>query len=190
MELKNPDIRYLYDMKEVLYDREWLKKSENFEVYYMYRELERKGNLRYDITVIPPKMLGTEFTKTKGHYHPDGFGELYIVLSGKAFYLIQKISEKDEVEDVFAVEAGKGECVVVPPQYGHITINHGEETLKMANWVCDFDSSYSLMEKRGGGAYYLTKGGWIRNKNYEKVPELRIKAPEKEMPEDLSFLGC
>ncbi len=191
MKLKDPDIRYLYDLKKVLHDQEWLKKSENLEVYYMYRGIKKKNGLRYDITVIPPKMLGKEFVKTKGHYHPNNFGELYIVLSGKAFYLMQKINEKKNIEDVYAVEAKEKEYVVIPPGYGHITINHGNKTLKMANWVCeDFESSYEPIEKKRGGAYYyLAEDGWIENENYKKLPPLRFEAPRKSMPKDLSFLG-
>ena len=63
-----PSIRMLYEMKEVIYDREWLKDAENSELYYMYRDLalsdgDRKAiesnGLRYDITVIP---AGTKAT--------------------------------------------------------------------------------------------------------------------------------
>jgi len=63
------EIRYLDDMKIVLYDKAWAKTAPNLEVYYMERGLEEKNGLRYDITTIPPKMLGKEFVKTKGHYH-------------------------------------------------------------------------------------------------------------------------
>ncbi len=185
-----PDIRYLYDLKSVVYDKEWLEKSENFELYYMYRGLKQKDDLRYDITVIPPKLLGKEFVKTKGHYHPQQFGELYIVLSGKAFYLMQKIDSKGLIQDVYAVEAKEKEYVVIPPQYGHITINHGQKTLKMANWVHQgFQSTYSLIEKNKGGAYYYLKNhGWIKNNNYKKIPPLRFEKALKSMPKNLSFL--
>jgi glucose-6-phosphate isomerase len=63
------EIRYLDDMRTVLYDKAWARTAPNFEVYYMERGLEEKDGLRYDITTIPPKMLGQEFVKTKGHYH-------------------------------------------------------------------------------------------------------------------------
>ena len=74
-----PDVRTLYDMREVIADKQWLKTAENFELYYMYRELARSKEelelmqefgLRYDITVIPPAKLGKEYIKTAGHYHP------------------------------------------------------------------------------------------------------------------------
>ena len=77
---QDPDVRRLFDMKEVIFDRDWLAKAEDFDLYYMYRDLYlsksdkekllRQG-LRYDITIIPPGMLGCEYIKTAGHYHPN-----------------------------------------------------------------------------------------------------------------------
>ena len=184
-----PDIRCLNDMREVIYDRKWLKEASDVELYFMYRGIKTKGELRYDITVIPPRMLGKEFVKTKGHYHPKNHGELYVVLKGRAIYLMQK-ETGGKVEDVFYVKAKKEDYVVIPPHYGHITINPSpREELKMGNWVSKkFKSDYKEIEKRRGGCYYYTKSGWIKNKQYEKVPRLRFKRPKKSIPKDLSFL--
>jgi len=85
---KKPDIRYLNDMKEVIYDKKWLKTAPNLVLYYMYRGIKKEGNLRYDITVIPSRMLGKEFVKTKGHEHIGEYGELYMVLEGEAICLM------------------------------------------------------------------------------------------------------
>ncbi|MCD6402341.1 glucose-6-phosphate isomerase, partial [bacterium] len=96
MEIKGikPKIRYLGDMKEVLFDKKWAEKKENLEVYYMYRGVEERDNIRYDIVIIPPRILGEkEFTKTKGHRHEGNFQELYYVLDGEALYLFQKGEE-------------------------------------------------------------------------------------------------
>lgn len=190
MNLINPDIRYLKDIEGVVYDKKWLKTAPNIELYYMYRGLDRRGDLRYDITVMPSQMLGIEFVKTKGHYHPKQYGELYIVLEGQAIYLMQKVDKDNNVVDVYAIEAKKGDYIIVPKGYGHITINPSQESLKMANWVCDgFKSDYSLIEEKGGAAYFYTLNGWIKNENYDNVPDLRFEAPEKKDPEDLSFLN-
>lgn len=187
--LENPDIRYLRDIEKVIYDKEWLDDAPNEELYYMYRGIKEDGDLRYDITIIPAKMLGMEFNKTKGHYHPESYGELYIVLEGEAIYLLQKINQEGEIEDVYMVEAQKGDCVAIPPGYGHITINPAKEDLKMANWVYKtFESIYKPIEEKGGGAYFYTNQGWIKNDNYKDLPDLRVEAPLKSMPQDLSFL--
>lgn len=188
LNLKKPDIRYLNDMREVIYDQEWLKTAPNFELYYMYRGIKEKGNLRYDITVVPSKMLSQEFVKTKGHEHLGKYGEIYTVLEGEAIYLMQK-REGKEIEDVYAVKAKKGDVIIIPPFYGHVTINPSSKDLKMANWISkNCQSDYQWFEKMRGASYYYTKNGWIKNKNYKKIPKLRFEKPKKSIPEDLSFL--
>ena len=184
----NPDIRYLYDMKEVIYDKKWLKDIKDFKLYYMYRNLKEKNGLRYDITVIPPKMLGKEFIKTKGHYHVGSYEEIYIVLKGKAIYLMQK-EKNGEVKDAYQVKAKKGDCIVIPPYYAHVTINPFKKELKMANWISKkCKSDYKPIEKKGGACYFYTKSGWVKNKNYKIVPKLKSKKPRKSMPINLDFL--
>ncbi len=185
---KKPDIRYLNNMKKVLYDQKWLKTAPNFEFYYMYRNIKKKNDLRYDITIIPTRMLGQEFTKTKGHEHLGKFGEVYIVLEGQAIFLMQKC-DGNQIKDVYAVKAKKGEVAIIPPYYGHVTINPSKKDLKMANWVSEnCKSNYRLFEKMQGACYYCTKKGWIKNKNYKKIPKLRFEKPKKSIPKNLDFL--
>jgi len=195
-----PDIRHLNDMREVIYDKEWLETTNDSELYYMYRNIEKKDGIRYDITVIPPNMFGEEFVKTKGHYHIGKYQEIYSVLEGEAIYLMQKrafvkttdIQERkyDKIEDVFAVKAQKGDVVIIPSFYGHVTINPSKtKKLKMANWVSPYcKSDYSLYEKMRGACYYYLETGWVKNKNYKIVPELRFVKPTKFLPKDLEFL--
>ncbi len=185
-----PDIRYLNDMREVIFDKEWLKNAENLKLYFMYRGIEEKDGIRYDITVVPQAMLGEEFVKTKGHYHVGKYQEVYTVLEGQAIYLMQKKISDDQIEDVYAVIAEKGDVVVIPSDYGHITINPSlTEELKMANWVAsECKSDYSPFEKLEGACYYYTKEGWIKNEHYKLTPELRFEEPSKKVPQDLEFL--
>jgi len=183
-----PQIRFLNEMKDVLYDQKWLKTSPNFEVYYVWRGIKRKDNLRYDITIIPPRMLGQEFPKTKGHRHLGNFPELIQVLEGRAFYFAQKGKGKF-VEDCYVIEAKKGDFVLLPPGYDHLTINPSKKKLKMANWISEkCKSDYSLFEKRRGACYYYTKSGWIKNKSYDIISKLRFEKPLKSKPKNLDFL--
>ncbi|MEE8167557.1 MAG: glucose-6-phosphate isomerase family protein [Candidatus Hydrothermarchaeales archaeon] len=198
-----PQIRMLYDMSEVLYDKEYLKSTGNQELYYMYRDLYlsrpdketlRERGLRYDITVIPPRMLGAEFVKTAGHYHPlvPGTGvtypELYEVLAGTAHFLLQKPEagkEEERIIEAVVIEAEKGDKAIIPPGYGHVTINPSNNTLKMANFVArDFSSIYEPYKRMGGAAYYKLHDSFIKNRSYEAVPELR-----RLEPTNLSELG-
>jgi len=191
LENLTPDIRHLNDMREVLCDKDFAKNAPDTELYYMYRGMGKKDELRYDITVVPAKMLGSEFNKTKGHYHIGGYPEIYMVLEGTAIYLLQKRNAAGEIKDAFTVEVKKGECAIMPAFYGHVTINPSEtEELKMANWISDnCKSDYSPFVQLQGACYYFTKQGWTKNENYKTVPELRFEQSLKSIPQDLDFLN-
>ncbi|MEW6007695.1 MAG: glucose-6-phosphate isomerase family protein [bacterium] len=185
IEGKTPDIRRLFDLKGLLYDKDYEEKALDFPLYYMYRDLSQNEgdrekiethNLRYDITIIPPNMLGCEYVKTAGHFHPNfansnlSYPEIYEVLEGRAIYLMQK----DDFSDVYFVSASCGDKVIIPPNYGHITINKEKERLVMGNWVSSlFSSIYGPIKEKGGGAYFLTIDGWIKNERYKNHPPLR-----------------
>ncbi len=191
---KEPDIRRLYDMSDVIFDQKWLAGAPNLELYYMYRDLYLSRSdrdrlldqgLRYDITVIPPGMLGLEYIKTAGHYHPIppggrvSYPEIYEVLEGEALYLLQK----QDFSDAVAVNASPGDKVLVPPDYGHITINRSNKTLKMANFVArEFSSLYDPYRQKGGGAYFFTKDGFVKNPRCPEAAELRrVDAPDNSL---------
>lgn len=153
----------------------------------MYRGLKKNGNLRYDITIIPPLIINGEYVKTKGHFHKQGYPEIYTVLEGEAIFLMQK--GVNPVEDIYIVKAKKGESAIIPPFYGHITINSSRETLKMANWISDNClADYKPIENQKGSAYFYTSSGWIKNNNYEEVPKIREEKPINGFPQDLGFL--
>jgi glucose-6-phosphate isomerase len=182
-ELPQPAKRTVEEMRPVLYDPQCRCSD---PLYFMYRDLARSGadwqwlhehQLRYDLTVIPPRDLCGEWVKTKGHYHPKnpagvGFPEIYEVLEGTAHYLLQSCT----LDDVILITANAGDLVIIPPDYGHITINPSpEETLSMANIVSTaFESEYREYEVRRGAAYYeLSDGTLVRNPAYEKIPLVR-----------------
>ena len=189
------DVRKLHDMEDVLFDKEWFEKTEeiNKDIYYMFRNLAKNDDdlevieghhLRYDITVIPPGMLGLEYTKTVGHYHPQvprtdiSYPEIYQVLEGSATYLMQKIGNEDVLQDIVVITAEKGDLVLIPPGYGHVTINASENTLKMANWVCrDFSSIYEPIKRLSGASYFLLKDGFVKNPHYRNVLPIRFLRP-------------
>ena len=159
----SPAIRFLKDMKEVLVGKDITKPD---ELYYMYRDLHEAGDgklirrnaLRYDVTIIRADRLGNEFMKTAGHYHPGDYGELYEVVSGEAWCLLQKPNAKDKrvIEDVILVKAKAHDKIVIPPGYGHILINAAKEDLVTSNWVSsEFSSEYELYKKAHGAAYYI-----------------------------------
>lgn len=187
-----PVIRTGEEMNDALMDANSCRAKE--ECYYMYRgvcmerdilEIESAG-LRYDITVLPPLMLGKEFNKTFGHFHPKvpgtglSYTEVYEVLLGKAHYILQNPA----CTEFFVIEAEQGEKVVVPPNYGHVTINPSStETLVMSDWTATgFRSDYGVFRDNHGAAHYETAEGWIKNKKYGAVPKMRMVKP-RDVPE-------
>jgi len=185
--LPNCESRKLKELKEVLLDEKVAKKYPEKEIYYMIRGVSFFKNLRFDITIFPPMLLGKEFLKTKGHFHLGNFGELYQVLEGEGIFLLQKGKEK--VKDVYFVRAKKYQFVKIPQGYGHVTINPTKKTLIVGNWILDkVKSEYQSFEKLKGACYYFTKNGWVKNKNYKIVPKLKEKKALKRLPKNFKFL--
>jgi glucose-6-phosphate isomerase len=173
-----PSVRRLREMKDVLFDRKFAAKADGeLPLYYMHRAIGRRGWLRYDVTVLPPLMLGSEYNKTLGHYHSIAkrglaYPEIYEVLHGAATYILQK-KEKGKIADVIICDAKAGDKILMPPNYGHVTVNRGKGTLIMSNIVCDHCmSDYSDYQKMKGAAYYIIKGkGVIPNPAFKSLPK-------------------
>ncbi len=198
-QLIEPAVRRLHDLRVVAFDTMWLEGAPDRDVYYMYRDLARSPHdreiidgheLRYDITTIPPFKMGHEFVKTLGHYHPRvtpdsplTYPEVYEVLEGEAHYMLQRATN-GRIDDALLVRAVAGDKVIVPPNYGHVTINPSERTLMMANWVCrSFESVYEPYEEHHGAAYYeLVNGRILPNRAYSSVPDVREQLA-REAPE-------
>ena len=158
-------------------------------VYYVWRyahlkkdsEKIRNCNLRYDITLIPPGKIDGEFVKTAGHYHKP-YPEIYEVLSGRAYFLIQSESA------VYLSEAEPGEKFIIPPSFGHNTINVFDKPLLIANWISEkaiYDYE-SYKNNRGASYYFLDNDNLIdivKNPNYDSVPEIKkIRAKKDPLP--------
>jgi glucose-6-phosphate isomerase, archaeal len=190
-----PDLRTIEEIRQVLAFPDCQYTS---PLYMMYRDLApdknshmwlRDHHLRYDITRIPAASLCGEYVKTKGHYHPstpDGssYPEIYEVFTGTALYLIQKT----DFSSVILIRAEKGNTVIIPPGYGHVTINPTKQELVMANIVSDrFSSSYAEYETMRGAAYYLYDNGTIqKNPSYPAIPPLqRRNADDIHVPDTL-----
>lgn len=189
--LPTPQERTVGEMRGVLADPACAEPER--PLYLMYRDLAASdddrawllaADLRYDRTSISPGSLCGEYVKTKGHYHPKnpagaGYPELYQVAAGEAHFLLQR----ENLADVVVVAARAGQVVIVPPGYGHVTINPGADELVIANLVSSrFTSKYDAYETMRGAAYYEFAGGrWTKNPAYRGVPPLR-HAPPPDAP--------
>lgn len=187
--MNEPDIskRMSFDMRPVLKNPE--KAKSNYPLYTVYRNLYIiDGKIRYDVTLIPSSEIGGEFAKTFGHYHMEKFPEIYEVLTGHAYFLMQRY-EKDpgEITEAYAIEALAGEKTVMLPEFGHWSINAGKGPLTLANWIGLVPYDYKLIEKYKGGCYYVLNNDnsieFEKNPNYKYVPEIIKLRPKQDIPE-------
>ncbi|MEM4335969.1 MAG: glucose-6-phosphate isomerase family protein [Candidatus Anstonellales archaeon] len=182
------EARKISEMNDVLYSFEAF--SEDYPVYFMYRGIVVKSGIRYDLTLIPNKVFGEEFIKTYGHYHPIAennltYPEVYQVLYGEAIFLLQG-KNRDGSVNVIKVRAKKGDVVLIPPNFGHVTINAYYTPLLLANLLADgFRAEYEEYRENHGAALYYTTGGWIPNGNYV-VRGIKEYKPE-EINEQFNF---
>jgi glucose-6-phosphate isomerase len=189
-----PKVRTYIEAKDVYLEKE----AEEQDLYYMYRYFEKekdaeifeKNNAEYDLTLIKSGRIGPELIKTAGHYHeyvPDTditYPELYEVISGKIEYLIQTKPDAENNVDVVIITAEEGDKIVVPPNYGHISINVGDEPAVSSNLQrrdLPANADYESFKVSNGGALYRTKTGWENNRNYV-IASLKKVAP-KEKPD-------
>lgn len=186
--------RRLSDMKPVLLDDHFVTEENSSTILYTmfrnsispdHRGIFEKEKVRYDVTVIEQVNLDRESCKTFGHYHPvceDGtnpYPEIYEVIDGRATFLLQLKTGNRETE-VILIDAKKNDKVLIPPGYGHITINSGEGRLILANLVSsEFKSDYDPISKKHGGAVYvISKGSLIQNPHYYNIKVNRHEALE------------
>ncbi len=191
--LANPALRKFEDLLPVLLESNNLEHSKI--AYYMYRNIHlsndcqifKDNGLRYDITVIFPGLLGKEFTKTLGHYHsraefsPYTFPEIYEVLLGEAVFLLQKRNGTTITEVVF-MRAKPGDKLLVPPDYGHVTINTGNTILVTSNLMATSATSdhREYIEKRGAIYHLVSKERELvfqPNSRYGTVSPIRELKP-------------
>ncbi len=165
--------------------------------YYMWRRVHLEkddekftaAGLRYDLTLLAPGKIGNEFVKTAGHNHRPPYPEIYEVLYGRAYFLIQSYADNDckSVQEVFLTEAGAGEKFAIPSGFGHNMVNISDEPLLTANLVSDrVGHNYAPYNDNHGACYYILNGRRAieieKNPNYRSVPDIK-KIRIREYPE-------
>ena len=162
--------------------------------YYMIRG----GNIKKNITILESGTIDGEYIKTYGHYHVDGLGETYTVLSGEGVVLLQKRKKKEdgsyldnEIASITAIFVKPGSTVTIPPDAGHLIVNTTED-----EWLITTDNSpvalqheaeaswpshadYKPLKNLHGFAYYIVKESsgpqFVKNPLYKDVPEIIIE---------------
>lgn len=180
--------------------------------YDTYRSITRpedaalfeERQMSYDITIIAPGTVGGERKKTSGHYHgwnpthTNTYGEVYEVIKGTALFCLQKSPDFEEhpeaahVEDVILVTVPEGKTLLVPPNYGHCSINVGEGPLVFSNVAykpCPV--LYDAVKARHGMAYYVFEGadGSLDVRPNPNYADLDVPAPRFATVHEAPELG-
>jgi len=125
------------------------------------REELKKRMLLFGVVTYAAGKLGEEPVRSQGHIHRisqhSGWSppELYEIWQGKAIIYMQEYVA-DDPGRCFAVIAGPGEKVLVPPGWGHATISaDSEQPLTFGAW-CDreYGFEYDAVRARKGLAWY------------------------------------
>lgn len=144
--------------------------------------------LLYGVAAFASGRLGREPVRSQGHVHRvskhSGWRppELYEIWSGRACIYMQEHAA-DDPGRCFAVMAGPGDVVVVPPGWAHATISADPaEPVVFGAW-CDreYGFEYDATQSRGGLAWFpiLNSGNaleWQRNPRYSAT-SLMAKPP-------------
>lgn len=156
-------------------------KMEHFDVL-------KKLHLLFGVVTYAAGSLGDEPVRSQGHIHKrsplSGWStpEVYEVWTGKAIIYMQETA-RDYPGRCFAVEAGPGEVVVVPPGWAHATISSDlRQPLTFGAW-CDraYGFEYDDVRAHHGLAWFPVIGGngileWVPNPAYVQT-ELVVKKP-------------
>lgn len=154
-----------------------------------HKALLEKLHLLFGVVTYAAGRLGNEPIRSQGHIHSispysnRSTPEVYEIWNGKAIIYMQETA-KDFPGRCYAVEAGSGEIVIVPPGWAHATISADpDQPLTFGAW-CDrgYGFDYDDVRAHKGLAWFpvLDENGnmsWHKNENYEEC-KLIIKKPE------------
>jgi len=154
-----------------------------------HRPMLQQRMLLYGVVTYAAGKLGDEPVRSQGHIHKKSLHsgwsppEVYEIWSGKAIIYMQEYAQ-DNPGRCFAVYAGPGDVVVVPPEWAHATINADPDSpLTFGAW-CDREYGFLYDDVRAhkGLAWYPVlddenQVNWKANPYYQES-ELIIKQPE------------
>lgn len=145
-------------------------------------------NLLFGVVTYAAGQLGEEPVRSQGHIHAispscgRSTAELYEIWAGRAVILMQETAT-DDPGRCFAVAAGPGQVVVVPPGWAHATISADpRQPLTFGAWcVRDYGFEYRDVRAHGGLAWFPRLVGdtlvFAPNPRYPVPHDLIHKAP-------------
>jgi oxalate decarboxylase/phosphoglucose isomerase-like protein (cupin superfamily) len=173
-------------------------------VYVEYRRMFHKDhekkfmehNLKHNLLIIPPNLLGIEFAKTHCYTSPHKVdNSMAVVLEcvyGVMTVVLQTRKPRENLEDpaeVFEVgilKAKRGEKVVIPSGYDFTIVNTRSQVSVISKvFSCDYRLDYRTIQKEQGLAYYVIRKNArqenVINPKYRYVPKLNKKVKPADL---------
>ncbi len=185
--------------------------EENEYMYSAYRNIVfqeheqkfKKYDYRYDITAIQPGTINGECKKTSGHYHGYiandvyTYAEIYEVIKGEIVFILQKVmnfnqAEEPIIEDIKVVHVKAGQAIIVPPFYGHGSINPTDEVSMFSNIaVVSCPLLYQPIQAKHGLSVYIMKDKEtfkvVPNQDYKISREAKLVEPQENKELGIEF---
>ena len=149
------------------------------------RELLEQMHLLFGVVTFSAGRVGREPVRSQGHVHAisplsnSSTPELYEIWQGSAVIYMQEFAD-DDPGRCFAIAAGPGEQVLVPPGWAHCTISADpSRPLTFGAWcVREYGFDYTGVRAHHGLAYFPVfspDGGldFLPNTAYRAAPLLR-----------------
>ncbi|MEM8783788.1 MAG: glucose-6-phosphate isomerase family protein [Planctomycetota bacterium] len=193
------EVRRLEDVRPSLRDPACTGPDELYAIMMDVGHAEDRDDLNarhllFGVVTYAAGRLGDEPVRSQGHIHipspRNGWStpEVYEVWRGRAVILMQQRCVPDDPDPgrCFAVEAGPGEVIIVPPGWAHATVSADPATpLTFGAW-CDraYGFDYAGVRAHYGLAFFpvvtdsLTLR-WERNPTYAPDTTLTLTGPRR-----------
>jgi len=158
---------------------------DEFPLYYMYNgithqdhvQLFNQHHIKYELTVLPPLVIGNEYNKAHGHIHQlhpirkTRHVEAYEILHGHGVF--QLFRYVDRQLQVIIINVKPGDRFHLPAEYFHLSINTSKEPLIFGDLIADDSTNdYQPLVKTQGAPMYLMTNhenyDLLLNTNYQE----------------------
>lgn len=164
--------------------------EEYHRVYNSCDESLMNSGVNYDVIVIPPGLLGIEYSKTHIFFSPDSdingkFSSIVEVQYGTLTVLMQRNKPacpcdfESQIEEGYIAKVKPGEKFIVPEGYFYTFINAEDQPLVFTRVYKNPNIlDYTLIRRERGLAYYcIRKNGrqeLVYNPLYRNTPEIKL----------------
>jgi glucose-6-phosphate isomerase, archaeal len=149
----------------------------------------RARGLAYGAVVDSAGSVGDEYVRSQGHVHsaPDGsdvpYLELYEIWHGSGAIYLQDAA-KPVLNEVYLIDVGVGDKVLIPPGWVHVVINSGPTPLAFgALYATDAVLIYDSLRALGGTAWAVRADGEFEQNPRYRNPPRPVRLQAKEYPQ-------